>query len=99
MNRRAFADELLRLRPQGLAKQASVLRRRPDRLYSRLAAGGGLAGVSTHGLDSIVAGSTANPYDGPQVNMGGALKKGVTGGLLAALALKTLGKMSKKKRR
>lgn len=95
----AFTDELLKIRPAGLKKQASILRRRPDRLYERLAVGGGLAGVGGHAIDSAKSSMTANPYDGPRGNTMGALKKGALGGLLAALGLKTLGKMSKKGRR
>jgi len=95
MDLNAFTDELLRLRPEGLAKQASILRRRPDRLYSRLAAGGALAGAGGHAIDSAKGGLTANPYDGPTGTTLGALKKGALGGLLAAMGLKTIGKMSK----
>ena len=95
----AFTDELLKIRPVGLKKQASILRRRPDRLYERLAVGGGLAGVGGHAIDSAKSGMTANPYDAPTGNTMGALKKGALGGLLAALGLKTLGKMTKKGRR
>jgi hypothetical protein len=99
MNLESFADELLRLRPEGLTKSARVLRGRPDRLYERLAAGGGLAGVGAHALDSAKAGMTSNPYDAPRGTTLGALKKGALGGLLAALGLKTLGKMSRRGRR
>jgi hypothetical protein len=96
MNLNSFADELIRLRPHGLTKQASILRRRPDRLYERLAVGGGLAGLGGHTLESAKAGLTANPYDTPQGTYLGALKRGALGGLLAALGLKTLGKMSRR---
>jgi hypothetical protein len=99
MNLDAFTDELLRLRPVGLVKQASILRRRPDRILERMTAGGAMAGVGAHTLDSAKAGMTANPYDSPTTTAGGALKKGALGGLLAALGLKTISRIAKKGRR
>lgn len=98
MLREAFVDELLRLRPEGLTKTARIFRSRPDRLYQRLAAGGALAGLGGHALESAKAGMTASPYDAPRGTSVGALKKGALGGLLAALGLKTLGKMTRRGR-
>ena len=93
----AFSDELMRVRPTSLTKQAGLLRGRPDRLYQRLAAGGAMAGLGGHAIDSAKTGLSANPYDRPSESVGGALKKGALGGLLAALGLKTLGKMSRRR--
>jgi hypothetical protein len=98
MNLESFADELIRHRPEGLKKQASILRAtRTGSLYERLGAGGALAGLGSHALDSAKGGVTANPYDGAKGTAVGALKKGALGGLLAALGLKALGKMSKRR--
>lgn len=97
MNRDAFADELLRLRPEGLTKTARKLPR--TRIYERLALGGGLAGLGGHALEAAKTGLTENPYDRPVDTAGGAAKKGALGGLLAALGLQTIGKMSKRGRR
>lgn len=98
MNLESFADELLRRRPEAFTKQASILRAtRTGSLYERLGAGGALAGLGGHALDSAKAGMTPNPYDSPQGTAVGALKKGALGGLLAALGLKALGKMSKRR--
>lgn len=98
MNLESFTDELLRLRPEGLAKQAKI-RIGPDRLYERLAAGGALAGLGGHAIDSAKAGISPNPYDGPRETAVGALKKGALGGLLAALGLKAVGRMARRGRR
>jgi len=97
MNLQSFTDELLRLRPGGFAKQAKI-RIGPDRLYERLGVGGALAGLGGHAIDSVKAGFSPNPYDGPQETAVGALKKGALGGLLAALGLKTIGRMSRRGR-
>ena len=99
MFRAAFKDELLRLRPEGLTKQAGILSKAPDRLYQRMAAAGSLAALGGHAIDSTKASMTANPYDRAPTTATGALKKGALGGLLAALGLKTLGKMSRRARR
>lgn len=93
----AFSDELMRVRPTSFTKQAGLLRSRPDRLYQRLAAGGALAGLGGHAIESAKTGLSANPYDRPSDTVVGALKKGALGGLLAALGLKTLGKMSRRR--
>jgi hypothetical protein len=97
MDLNAFTDELLRIKPVGLKKQAGLLRKTPERLYSRMAAAGSLAGLGGHALESGKAGMTANPYDAPTGTALGSLKKGALGGLLAALGLKVVGKMSKRR--
>ena len=98
MKLEAFTDELLRLQPEGLTKSARILRARPDRLYERLTVGGGLAGLGGHAIESAKAGMSSNPYDAPRISTMGALKRGALGGLLAALGLKTIGKMQRRRR-
>ena len=95
IDRNAFADELLRVRPEGLTKQARRLPR--GRIYERMAVTGGLAGLGGHTIESAKTGLSANPYDRPKDTATGALKKGALGGLLAALGLRTLGKMTKRR--
>lgn len=98
MIRDSFADELLRLRPEGLTKTAKLLGGGAGKLYERMIVGGALAGAGGHALDSAKATMTANPYDSPQGSYAGAAKKMAFGGLLAALGLRALGKMGRRGR-
>jgi len=99
MDRKAFADELLKTATPALRKTASFLAPRPDRLLERLAVTGALSSGAVHGASKAKAALTGNPYDGPEGTMTGALAKGVGGGLLAGVLLKALGRMHAAKRR
>jgi len=92
----AFTDELIRIEPGGLKKVARFMGPRPDRLVERLAATGALSSGALHGAQVTKAGLTGD-Y-GPEGSFKGALGKGVVGGLLAALGLKAVGRMSRRGR-
>jgi len=94
----AFTDELIRCGRPSLTKTARALAPRGDRLIERMTAIGGLSSGAMHGVSKAKAAMTANPYDGPEGTMGGALARGAVGGLLAALGLKALGRLSARKR-
>jgi hypothetical protein len=93
----AFKDELVRTRPAGLVKTARILAGPPpDRLIQRLIATGALSSGALHGAQAAKAGLTGD-Y-GPEGTMGRAAGRGAVGGLIAALGLKALGRLSKKGR-
>lgn len=88
----AFADELVKTAGPSFRKTAGILTPRRERLVERMMATGALSTGAMHGMSRARAGMTANPYDGPEGTLGGALAKGAVGGLLAALGLKALGR-------
>lgn len=99
MDLEAFADELMKTATPALRKTASFLAPRPDRLLERLAVTGALSSGAVHGASKAKAALSADPYDGPQDTLTGALAKGVGGGLLAGVLLKALGRMHAGRRR
>jgi len=92
----SFTDELIRVGRPALVKTASLMRPSgSQKLTERLVAGGALSGLGAHGFSKAKAGLTGE-Y-GPEGTMGGALGKGAIGGLLAALGLRALGRMSRRR--
>ena len=100
MNLDSFTDELLRIGPGEFSKVARLKLPPADarRLYQRLGLAGGLAGLGGQTIDEVKAGLTANPYDAPRTGYAEAAKKGALGGLLAALGLRGLGKLTRRGR-
>lgn len=94
---RSFADELIQLRPAGLNKTARLLAPRPERLVERLAVTGALSSGALYGAQKAKAGLSGE-Y-GPEGTALGALGRGAAGGLLAAIALKALGRIANRGRR
>ncbi len=90
----AFSDELVRVGRTGLTKTA-LLAGKKTRLFERLLAAGALSGAAGHAASKAKAG-LAGGY-GPEGTTGGAASKGAIGGLLAALGLKALGKMGRRR--
>lgn len=95
--KKAFGDELVRLRSPAFTKTAWLLvRRPPDHIISRLIAAGALSSGALHGVRSAKAGLTGD-Y-GPEGTFSKALSKGAIGGLIAALGLKGMALMANRRR-
>lgn len=97
----AFTDELVKLgRPSEetaspLAKTARLHAGGSSKLYERLLAAGALTGAAGHAASKARVGILGGRE--PEGTTGGAAGKGAVGGLLAALGLRALGKMGRRR--
>ena len=86
----SFMDEVIKTGRPGLSKMAGK-----NRLVERLMAAGALSGAAGH-VASKTKSSLAGEYAPPGTTVGAATK-GTVGGLLAALGIKALGKMGRRR--
>lgn len=90
-----LAKKLRKKKDSKEEKTAGLLRPRGDKLTERLLAAGSLSGAMGHAATKAKAGMSGE-Y-GPEGTIGGAAIKGGVGGLLAALGLKGLSRMGRRR--